>query len=36
MLDEAAHEARRVERHELMDDVSRQPLLGEVAGGDRA
>ncbi len=36
MVEEAAHEARHVERHELMDDAARQPLLGEPARGDGA
>ena len=31
MIEEAAHEARHVERHELMDDAVRQPLLGQPA-----
>ena len=36
VLEEAAHEVRHVDRHELMDDAARQPLLGQPAGGDGA
>ena len=36
MIEETAHENRHVDRHELMDDAARQPLLGEPAGGDGA
>ena len=36
MVEEAAHEARHVERHELMDDAARQPLLGQPARGHRS
>jgi hypothetical protein len=36
MIEEAAHEARHVERHELMNDAARQPLLGKPAGCDGA
>ena len=36
VIEEAAHEMRHVERHELMDDAARQPLLGEPARGDGA
>ena len=31
VVEEARDEARRVERHELMDDARRQPLLGQFA-----
>ena len=33
MLKEAAHETRRVERHELMQHTIGQPLFGERSGG---
>ena len=36
VIEEAAHEARHIERHELMDDAARQPLLGQPARGDGA
>ena len=36
VVEEARDEARRVERHELMDHAGRQPLRGELRGGDRA
>ena len=36
MREEAAHEHRHVDRHELMNDAARQPLLGQPARGDGA
>ena len=36
MIEEARDEARRIERHELMDDARRQPLAGELGGGHGA
>ena len=36
MVEKAAHEARHIERHELMDHAARQALLGEAARGDGA
>ena len=36
VIEEARDEARRVERHELVDDARRQPLLGEFGRGHRA
>ena len=36
MVEKTAHVARHIERHELMDDAARQPVLGEFARGDGA
>ena len=36
MIEEARDEPRRIERHELVDDARRQPLLGELRRGDGA
>ena len=36
MIEEAPHETRRVERHELVDHALRQALLGEIGRGDGA
>src|SRR5262245_11180458 len=36
MIEEAADEARNVDRHELMHDRARQTLLGETARRDGA
>ena len=36
MIEEAFDEARRVERHELVDHARRQTLLGEIGRGDGA
>ena len=36
MIEEAPDEARRVERHELVDHARRQALLGEIGRGDGA
>src|SRR5215471_17712564 len=35
MVVEALNEARHIERHELMDDGLRQPLLGHIRGAYR-
>ena len=36
MIEEALHEARRIERNELMQHALRQPLFGDRRGSDRA